>query len=462
VDNIIKVFVPRENVNDQYVTILNWYFESGQKVFKGDEVVELETTKAAFSVESPDDGLIYFKAKAGDDLKTGELLFFLSDSEIPSEQLALIFEETGRTGKTTADISESLEIYTDKISKSDYAEIESHTPTSRPAGVVRFSQKAMELIKHAHLDTELFNGRGLVREKDVREYLNKNNKDIKHKAAAERIGPEEIWVDHDNAPVPKGKGLYSKEYIERIISGAYGGGEISNNRRILAGTLWICHFLAAGIIWVLVEIPIINSWIEILARIYKRNIFGFFLRGAYYKAKLKYMGLNVIIDQGVEIWGANNVSIGTGCHLDINARIAAGEQSQGQHGSIEIGDYVHIGPQTHLAGRGGIKIGSYTAITAGTKIFSASNVGDNPDDPTDLVPMSHVAPLKRQQIFEAPVVIEDHVFVGLNVCILPGVKIGRGSIINSGAVITKDVPPFSIVKGAGMSIAGKRMPKEKH
>ena len=209
------------------------------------------------------------------------------------------------------------------------------------------------------------------------------------------------------------------------------------------------------------KLPIVSSWLEIIARIYKRNMFGFFLRGAYYKAKLKEMGTDVIIDQAVEIWGPGNVRIGHGCHLDMNARIAAGESGQSQQGYVDIGAYVHIGPMTHLAGRGGIRIGSYTAITAGSRIFSASNVGDNPEDPADLLPMSHAAPLHRQHIIESPVIIENHVFVGLNVSILPGVKIGQGAIISSGAVITRDVKPFQIIKGATMLVAGTRLPRKK-
>ena len=108
-----------------------------------------------------------------------------------------------------------------------------------------------------------------------------------------------------------------------------------------------------------------------------------------------------------------------------------------------------------------MRIGSYTAITAGTKIFSATNVGDNPDDPYDLLPMSHSAPLDRQQIYQAAVTIEDHVFVGLNVCILPGVTIGRGAIINSGSVVMRDVPAFALMGGNPARVKSYRVPNER-
>lgn len=47
------------------------------------------------------------------------------------------------------------------------------------------------------------------------------------------------------------------------------------------------------------------------------------------------------------------------------------------------------------------------------------------------------------------VVIENDVWVGMNAIILKGVHIGEGSIIGAGTIITKDIPPFSIVTNAG-------------
>lgn len=49
--------------------------------------------------------------------------------------------------------------------------------------------------------------------------------------------------------------------------------------------------------------------------------------------------------------------------------------------------------------------------------------------------------------FKKKIIIEDGVWLGSGCQILPGVRIGRGSIIAAGSVVTKNVPPFSIVKG---------------
>ena len=452
-DSISKILVPQENVNDQNATIIAWHRNNGDMVSKGEEIVELETTKAVYFVEAKDEGFLYYVAKIGEDLDVGHLLCVISKKELSEDELSKIFDIESVS-------PENREVANKKVITPSKVKIDALSASIDQVSKdqnIRFSKAALKLLKETGLSESTFAGRGLIKAKDVSDYIKKSKSSEKDKRHDK--DPRELWVDKDVATVKPGLGLYSKEFIHRIIGGGYGDGQVSSKIKIITNIIWYLHFVPFLTVWILAKIPIISTWIEILARIYKRNFFGFFLRGAYYKSKLRKMGRDVIIDQNVEIWGCKNVSVGSGCHLDMYARIAAGEGAQGQHGDIQIGDYVHIGPQTQLAGRGGITIGSYTAITAGTKIFSASNVGNNPSDPADLLPMSHAAPIHRQRIVEAPVNIEDHVFVGLNVCVLPGVKIGKGAIVSSGAILTKNIPPFSIIKGAGMSISGTRVPK---
>jgi acetyltransferase-like isoleucine patch superfamily enzyme len=58
----------------------------------------------------------------------------------------------------------------------------------------------------------------------------------------------------------------------------------------------------------------------------------------------------------------------------------------------------------------------------------------------------------------APVVIGDHAFVGLNVSILPGSRIGRGAIVDSGTVVAGDVPPFARYGGSPGRVRAFRLP----
>ncbi len=55
--------------------------------------------------------------------------------------------------------------------------------------------------------------------------------------------------------------------------------------------------------------------------------------------------------------------------------------------------------------------------------------------------------------------IGDYVFIGPRAIILPGVKIGRGAVVAAGAVVTKDVPEFSIVGGVPAKQIGERKNK---
>lgn len=87
-----------------------------------------------------------------------------------------------------------------------------------------------------------------------------------------------------------------------------------------------------------------------------------------------------------------------------------------------------------------ITIGSNTIITEGTKILT-----------------HYIDPKKPIHTFlQGEVIIEDHVFIGVNTIISKPVKIGEGAIVAAGSVITKDVEPYSIVAGIPAKIIGYR------
>ena len=69
--------------------------------------------------------------------------------------------------------------------------------------------------------------------------------------------------------------------------------------------------------------------------------------------------------------------------------------------------------------------------------------------------------IKEQGVVRADVVIEDDCWIGCNVTVLSGVTIGRGSIVAAGAVVNKDVPPYSIVGGVPARLLKPRKPEVK-
>ena len=103
-------------------------------------------------------------------------------------------------------------------------------------------------------------------------------------------------------------------------------------------------------------------------------------------------------------------------------------------GEITIGDYSDINSCCTLVGP--ISIGNYCNISSGCKISALTHDYENIDLPT-----------KKQGYSINPVIIEDEVWVYPNVCVNPGVRIGKHSIIGTGSVVTKDIPPYSVAVG---------------
>lgn len=132
---------------------------------------------------------------------------------------------------------------------------------------------------------------------------------------------------------------------------------------------------------------------------------------------LDHCGHNVWIDDRVKFGSGNGRRLGNNSGLGSNAQI-------GKH--TDIGDNVMMGPNV-------------TIITRNHRF-----------DSTEI-------PMNDQGYYDhEPVIIEDDVWIGNNVIILPGVRIGKGSIIGAGAVVTKNITPYSIVGGVPAKLIRKR------
>ena len=257
---------------------------------------------------------------------------------------------------------------------------------------------------------------------------------------------DRLWYQKPVAEPARGWLVYSERLVMATLQGCMA--DPSRVRRT-AGHVFAARCVMAlmavcqAIVMLLSSIPVISWFMETTARTFTRNAAGFFLRACYWKARLRYLGQDTIIDQYVDIWGPDNVSIGSNCHIDTYVRLSAGIRSQGQRGSIDIGNHVHIGPGVHIAGRGGVEIGNMVGISANAHIYSATGVVLIPSDPGQLASMSHAAPHDMQHVLEGPVRVEDYAFVGIMARIMPNVTIGKAAIVHAATEVTRNVPAFA-------------------
>ncbi len=245
--------------------------------------------------------------------------------------------------------------------------------------------------------------------------------------------------------------FYTKEFIAKGLKGDYSYGttvQLSAFEDLLASIIRSAMFVCGAFIWVCAKSPVISDLVEIVVRNYPRGGAGFFVRGAYFKAKLGHMGKNVLIDLGVSIWNPDKVSIGDDSHIDTNVKIEGGE-------SVSIGSHVHIASNVLLQGGGGLAIGDYADVAAGSLIYSAVN--HHSDGRSDrFYEMSSCAPADRQFIKKAPVRIEKSAFVGLNSVVMPGVTLGEGALVGACSFVNSDVPSCKIAVGAPIRVIGER------
>ncbi|HEY7684066.1 MAG TPA: acyltransferase [Gemmatimonadales bacterium] len=105
---------------------------------------------------------------------------------------------------------------------------------------------------------------------------------------------------------------------------------------------------------------------------------------------------------------------------------------------FSIGRNVYIADELiiaeELADRNMLRVGDRVSMAPRVTLVTSSHPNDSRIRP--------FAPVKR-----APIIIEDDVWLGAGVVVLPGVTIGRGAIVGANTVVTRDVPPLTVVAG---------------
>ena len=153
-------------------------------------------------------------------------------------------------------------------------------------------------------------------------------------------------------------------------------------------------------------------------------------------------GKTVSIRHPVYLKNPKYITVGDKFLAGPGFRIEAWDRyhSQSCSPTIRIGNNVSFNYWCHVGANNRIEIGDNVLIGSGVLIT------DHQHGDIDNIDFNKT--WRAQPLFsKGPVIIEDNVWVGENACIMPGVTIGRNSIIGANSVVTKDVPPNAVVVG---------------
>ncbi len=140
------------------------------------------------------------------------------------------------------------------------------------------------------------------------------------------------------------------------------------------------------------------------------------LRHLAYRRMGMRLGVNTCVHRGVEVRDAWNIEVG--------------------EGSI-------IGFDCILDGRSGIRIGRHVNLSSDVALWTVQHDHRDPDFGT----------------VGGPIVIGDRAWISFRSTVLPGVTIGDGAVVAAGAVVTRDIPPYTIVAGMPARPVGRRAPR---
>lgn len=183
---------------------------------------------------------------------------------------------------------------------------------------------------------------------------------------------------------------------------------------------------------------------------------GMALRMVAYRLILKMSGL-AAIERGVRLRFASNIHLHHGAYVDQGVYLHAcpngitiGRNSLVMHGSvlhvynfrslphagIWIGKDSLIGEYNVIRGQGGVTIGDRVYTSPMVQLVAVNHVFDDPS-----------RPFAEQGITAKGITIENDVWIGSGAIVTDGTRIGEGSVVAAGSVVTRDVPPYTVVGG---------------
>ena len=192
--------------------------------------------------------------------------------------------------------------------------------------------------------------------------------------------------------------------------------------------------------------------ILIMTADFLRNLLAY----SYRKIIFAKIGKNVRISRRAKIFGAGKIVIGNNV---VNANspssncivlgdhcvIKKGTLIESYGGKIEIGSNCSFNPYCVIYGHGGLHVGNDVRVATGAVIIPANHIFEDKN-----------TPITKQGIKTKGISIGNDVWIGANVTILDGVKIGDSTVVGAGAVVTKNAASHCVYAGVPAKLVRER------
>ena len=169
------------------------------------------------------------------------------------------------------------------------------------------------------------------------------------------------------------------------------------------------------------------------------------LYSAYIRHQFRQCGELKLGSKQLHLFGLRYMEFGDQVEMHFNARVQCIDyfQPTDQHFKprLILHDHVVVQAMCHIGCIDRVEIGEWSTMGARCYITDHTHGGTSREEL--LLP-----PRKRPLVSRGPVKIGKYVHLGEGVCVMPGVTIGDYSVIGAGAVVTRDIPPFSIAVGS--------------
>lgn len=160
------------------------------------------------------------------------------------------------------------------------------------------------------------------------------------------------------------------------------------------------------------------------------------LRGQLRLLSIKTISPKIFLAHNVQIFGLNNTIIKENCTIGESSLLIVNDRSN-KDIQLTINSNVYIGRNNFISVGKSINIGDYCIFGDGCSIIGAGKIFDSPLTPYAMSGIN----------FEKSISIGVNCWFGNNASIVGNVKIGHGTIVGANTLVTKDVPPFSMVVG---------------